>query len=107
MHKGKIIEKAVRSNGVSITNLAKKMNRSRQWIYHIFESNQVSTDIIIEIGKAIHHDFSNDISSISNILKTKPTTNAASDNEGVEYWKQKYILLLEEYNNLLKRKTRK
>lgn len=63
-HKGEIIEKAVRESGHSITKLAKKMGKSRRWVYQIFDSPVVPIDYIMDIGNIIHHDFSQYIKGI-------------------------------------------
>ena len=105
MHKGQVIEKAVRETGISITQLAKKVNKSRQWVYNVFNSQQVPLDVVLEIGKAIHYDFSKDFKQ----LKTYATANDLNvlEENNTDYWKQKYIQLLEEYNQLLKKKSKK
>jgi hypothetical protein len=105
MRKGKVIEKAVRSSGVSITLLAKKLKKSRQWVYHIFESDQVSSDVIADIGKAIHYDFSKDFKNI-HFYSTQENISIVQE-DTVDYWKEKYIDLLEEYNELLKKQSQK
>lgn len=104
MHKGQVIQKAVKESGVAITQLAKKLGKSRQWIYNIFESSQVSVDVIIEVGKAIHHDFSNDFKQLKKYVQ--PGENNKVEEDNVEYWREKYIKLLEEYNQLLKKKKK-
>jgi len=104
MHKGQVIEKAVKESGISITQLAKKIKKSRQSVYNIFETQNVPLDLIIEIGKAIHYDFSKDIKQLK-VYSTKTDTVIAEE-DNAEYWKQKYISLLEEYNQLLKAKKK-
>lgn len=107
-HKGEIIEKAVRESGHSITRLADKMGKSRRWVYQIFESRIVPVDYILAIGKIIHHDFSEEINELKN-YKMSVTKHMTSDQpqsfgnekEEVEYWKNKYLAVLEQYNDLL------
>lgn len=107
-HKGEIIEKAVRESGHSITKLAQKMGKSRRWVYQIFDSAIVPIDYIMEIGKIIHHDFTTDIKGIKlysgglnpRPLEDSPFSNKSKPDE-VELWKEKYMLLLEKYNDLL------
>lgn len=106
MHKGQVIEKAVREAGVSITQLAKKINKSRQWVYNTFESTQVPLDVIIEIGKAIHYDFSKDFKQLKGYTVQTEDNNMVEE-ANADYWKQKYIHLLEEYNQLLKKGKKK
>lgn len=107
-HKGEIIEKAVRESGHSITKLAQKMGKSRRWVYQIFDSSVVPIDYIMEIGKIIHHDFTRDIkgiklyaSGLSSVSFEENTFSGNSKAEELEYWKEKYMILLEKYNDLL------
>ena len=104
MHKGQVIQKAVKESGITITQLAKKLKKSRQSIYNIFDNPQVPLDIIMEIGKAIHYDFSKDFKQLKSYSSQSDSTMAEEGK--VEYWKQKYISLLEEYNQLLKGKKK-
>ena len=104
MHKGQVIEKAVKESSITRTQLAKKLGKSRQWLYNVFESSQVSMDVILEIGKAIHYDFSKDFKQLKNY--SVKTNLSVAEEDNVDYWKQKYILLLEEYNQLLKNKKK-
>jgi len=98
-HKGEIVEKAVRQSGIPLTKLVKRLGKSRKWIYNAFENPQLSIDYILEIGNAIHYDFTNEIKELSSnpnlVSEPKPTYQDA------EYWKNKYLHLLEEYKTLL------
>jgi len=107
-HKGEIIEKAVRESGHSITKLAQKMGKSRRWVYQIFDSAVVPIDYIIEIGKIIHYDFSQDIKGIKmygsdwpSASVDDPRFSGKASSEEAEIWKEKYMALLEKYNDLL------
>ena len=107
-HKGEIIEKAVRESGFSITRLAQRMGKSRRWVYQIFESPTVPVDYILAIGKIIHHDFTEDIKelktykvSMAKQMMNEPSQAFGNDKEEVEYWKNKYLAVLEKYNDLL------
>lgn len=107
-HKGEIIAKAVRESGFSITRLAKGMGKSRRWAYQIFESQTVPVDYILAIGKIIHHDFSEEIQelkaykvNIANQITSDRQLSFGSDKDELEYWKNKYLVILEKYNDLL------
>ena len=109
-HKGEIIEKAVRESGHSITKLAQKMGKSRRWVYQIFDSAVVPIDYIMEIGKIIHYDFSQDIKGIKLYVNDMPPSGVKegrftgkTGSDEAEYWKEKYMTLLEKYNDLLAR----
>jgi hypothetical protein len=97
-HKGEIVEKAVRQSGIPFTKIVKRLGKSRKWIYNAFENPQLSLDVILEIGKIIHYDFSNEIKELNlnnSVNETRPIYNE------VEFWKNKYLLLLEDYKKLL------
>ena len=107
-HKGEIIEKAIRESGFSITRLASRMGKSRRWVYQIFESRTVPVDYILAIGKIIHHDFTEDIKelktykvSMAKQMMNEPVQAFGNEKEEVEYWKNKYLAVLEKYNDLL------
>ena len=102
-HRGEIIKIAVYKSGFSISELAKRLGKSRRWMYLMFENNTVSLDIVLQIGKIIHHDFSNSIKELSTSLKVNESPTAYEKEEiSADYWKNKYLKLLEEYNVMLK-----
>jgi predicted transcriptional regulator len=105
-HRGEIIKEAVYKSGISITELAKRLGKSRRWMYLMFENNSVSLDIVLQIGNIIHHDFSKDIKEFSPSQKVleEPPTIYEKQSADAAYWKDKYLKLLEEYNWLLKQK---
>lgn len=112
-HKGEILEKAVRESGIPLTKLTKKLSRSRRWIYNAFENPNLSIDYILEIGKIIHHDFSEDIVELKRYRNFAAITNLeesgsiTGDTQSVDYWKNKYLRMLEKYNELLEAKISK
>lgn len=108
-HRGEIIRKAVYDSGYTITDIAKSIGKSRKWMYLMFENSNVSLDIVLKIGKIIHYDFSEDIKEFSGFLRTStlPKTLYSKEETSVDYWKDKYLQLLEEYNALLKKQDAK
>lgn len=107
LHKGEIIEKAVREKQFSITLLSKKLKKSRKYVYNLFEKNDVSLDIMLQIGKIIHYDFSQDLKSINKIPKEyqiEVVTNSLLEYDDIKYWKSKYFELLEQHKNLLEKR---
>ena len=107
-HRGEIVKKAIYQSGMSITLIANKIGKSRRLVYQMFENSNVSLDIIIQIGDIIHYDFSDEIREINytkgNLLDSSLASYGKVTNEEVEYWKNKYLKLLEEFNELLKNK---
>jgi transcriptional regulator with XRE-family HTH domain len=101
-HRGEIIKEAIYKSGYPITELAKRMGKSRRWVYLLFENATVSIDLIINIGIIIHYDFSKEIEGFqSEVLKLNESPTPYL--KGEDYWKNKYLNLLEEYNELLKK----
>ncbi len=104
-HRGEIVEKVVRQSGIPLTQLAKKLGKSRRWIYNAFDNPTLSMDLISEIGRIIHHDFSNEILEFKylNPIFTEGAdiTYQSLNENSAEYWKNKYLILLEKYNALL------
>lgn len=105
-HRGEIIKEAIYKSGFPITELAKKLGKSRRWMYLMFDNNNVSLDLVLQIGKIIHYDFSDEIREFNpyqNVIN-EPTIDYKREESQVEYWKNKYLKLLEEYNEILKKK---
>lgn len=107
IHRGEIVEQAVRQSGISITSVAKRLGKSRRHLYNIFEEPNVSIDVVLQISKVIHYDFTEVIPEIKKSSHIQEVTDSSSQYETektVEYWKDKYLSLLERYNELLEQK---
>lgn len=105
-HYGEIVEKVVRREGHSLTDIAKMMGVNRRSIYNWFLQQRLKPDTILRIGRAIKHDFSIEFPNlfVSDDFKVeaKIVSASSSDNgEEVNTWMEKYIDLLERYNHLL------
>ncbi len=109
LHRGEIIEKAIRESGYSITTVAQRLGKSRRWMYLLFDNPAVSIELILQIGKIIYHDFSLEFPEIIQGKKVanEPENKGYGNNEEVSFWKEKYFTLLEEYNALLKQELGK
>ena len=105
-HRGEIIKEAIYTSGCTVTEIAKSIGKSRRWMYLMFENSNVSLDIVLQIGKIIHYDFSLEIKEFSPSQKIieKASFDSKKEDSDAEYWKNKYLNLLEEYNDLLKMK---
>ena len=94
VHAGQLLKKAVTDSGIKISELARKIGRSRRLIYIMFDKQHVPLHYILQIGEAINRDFfaetNSDHSNISNLYQKE------------RYWKDKYLKILEEHNELLK-----
>lgn len=109
-HYGEIIERTIRRNGYSISELARLTKVNRRSIYNWFNQPKFKPDIIFKIGCALKHDFSNEFPELFSAedfqqafanSKLINTEILAEEIEKINYWKDKYINLLEEYNHML------
>ncbi|AMR30096.1 hypothetical protein A0256_01025 [Mucilaginibacter sp. PAMC 26640] len=109
-HHGQIVEYVVRKNGYSITDLATQLNVKRRSIYNYFQTPNLKYDIIYKIGLIVRHDFSKEFPHLFttdqfDLKKNRRDQNFKSLSEeksGSDFWKDKYIKLLEVYNGELR-----
>ena len=99
---GQLLEKEVRKSGYPISKLAKRIGYTRQHIYNLFAQQHIDLQLLDEIGKIIHVDFSESVKSLkkySSVESQEPrTVYHLPDND----FKEKYYSLLEEHQQLLK-----
>lgn len=108
-HHGKIVEYRVRKNGYSISDLARSTQVNRRSIYNWFTQKDLKTSTIHKIGCVLRHDFSLEFPELFSSDDFKQVYRAqqsykSSDQylfEEPEIWKNKYIDLLERYNQIL------
>ena len=110
VHRGEIIKHVVHESGYSITTLAKRLKKSRRWVYYIFEKPNVPLDVVLDIGKILHHDFSIEMKGVSLYATVSSPARKVNDprvfdseEDEVTHWKEQYYSLLEKYNDLLER----
>jgi len=108
-HFGEIIEKVIRRNGYNISEVAKLMNVNRRSIYNWFAQPKLKAEVIFKIGCVLRHDFSKEFPELFSSEeferafeeKKQHALMATVEHEKVNFWKDKYIQLLEEYNQIL------
>lgn len=106
IHQGEHIRQVIKDSGVSITSLCKKLQKSRRWLYDILQQPQVSVDVLIQLGAALHYNL---IADFPQYVKYQhhltPFSSEPTLKEGdVNYWREKYFTILEQYSNLLEEK---
>ncbi|MFA9212268.1 MAG: hypothetical protein ACEQSR_00275 [Candidatus Methylacidiphilales bacterium] len=103
-HRGETVEKAVRDSGIPISSLAKKLGKSRRHIYNLFQYHNLDWETIAQVGEIIKIDFTDVFPEFKKQIAQKSSENSIeSPIEDIDFWKNKYISLLEEYNKLLKK----
>jgi len=103
-HRGQLVEKIIRRSGLSLTKLSHRLGISRNTLYNRFQNPKLGYRFILEVGRIIHHDFTNDFPDMKEEIELLGEGPIRSmDRETVELWKSegKYIALLEKYAKLL------
>ncbi|HKG05829.1 MAG TPA: helix-turn-helix transcriptional regulator [Pedobacter sp.] len=109
LHHGQTIERIIRRNGYSITELARLTSVNRRSVYNWFNQRHLKPEIIYRIGAVINYDFSTifpgifmneDFNPSEHNKLTEPESPVSRSQEDT-IWKDKYIELLERYNELL------
>lgn len=109
IHVGNILEQVLRMERIGISELSRKLRVSRRTIYNWFEQENLNIQILLEVGEIIGHDFTaelpeNLLNRHQNVLNEEDkslVSNTDVDNNSVYFWMNKYINLLEKYNDLL------
>ncbi len=106
IHHGETIEKVVRRNGHSITDVAKLTKVNRRSVYNWFNQPRLKPEIIYKIGCVINHDFSAELPQLftpedfeRGFKEHAPLEQRTDVNNDI--WKDKYIDLMERYTALL------
>jgi DNA-binding XRE family transcriptional regulator len=98
LHMGQLLERVIRKKGLNISELAKTVGVNRRSMYNWFAEADLKAGILDKISVAIDHDFNKEIHSSVRRAEILANQNSARDDE---YWKDKYIDLLERYSELL------
>ena len=110
LHHGQIVERIIRRNGHSISELARLAKVNRRSVYNWFNQRNLKPEIIFRIGCVLNYDFSSEFPNLFSkeefVRKNTPFINELSpkiapEKGEVNFWKDKYIDLLERYNQLL------
>jgi hypothetical protein len=105
VHVGKQLEDAVRASEWSITALAQKLKLSRKTIYNYFENPDLDEFIVKRFENVLHVyilPVQNEALWSQKANHNKP--DGSSENTA-QYWKNKYLELLEKYTQLLEKMT--
>lgn len=102
LHMGQLLEKAIRKKGLNITAIARAIGVQRRTMYNWFSTKELNVDIMQRISKVIVYDFGQP--ELAPAIVVPDVVEVANDlvtikNE--EYWKDKYIDLLERYSSIL------
>jgi lambda repressor-like predicted transcriptional regulator len=104
VHRGKILEKAIREKGYTFAAAAKRMNLSRRTLYNYFEEPDLSWQKLIDFDQQLHLNLAEHFTQMSKFSSPSNTNNQVEEGLAPDFWRNKYIELLEKYTSLLERK---
>lgn len=110
IHIGKKIKEELYKQNVSVTGFAKKINRTRNVIYNIFERESIDTDLLNKIGKVLNCDFFSvysaqkeyAIEAMKNFNSREPEAHYGKQGEEIERLQQQVRTLSVEISYLKK-----
>lgn len=102
-HRGKILENAIREKGYTFAAAAKRMNISRRTLYNYFDEPELAWQKIIDFDKTLLLGLTGKFTEMSKYMLSNTSDNIAVDENDPDYWKNKYIALLERYTKLLEK----
>lgn len=89
---GQQIKAVVESRGITVTEFAKRINKSRENVYSIFGRKTIDTGLLDTISRVLEYDFFSHFSSTYQLLNSRIQT-LEEENQ-----------LLKEYNALLRKR---
>ena len=102
IHIGKKIKEEVYKQRISITIFAKKISRSRNVVYDIFERESVDTALLNKIGKVLSRDFFSLYSAQKEYSQDGMKTFHFAESEGQYQKVSEQITQLQQENQALK-----
>jgi len=103
-HRGKILEECIKEKGYSIAAAAKRMNISRRTLYNYFEDPELAWQKLINFEEILHLDLSSRFTQLSKYRANFTQSDTVTESSDADYWRNKYIDLLEKYTRLLEKK---
>ncbi|UKT62842.1 helix-turn-helix domain containing protein [Pedobacter mucosus] len=110
LKQGEVLERIVRRDRMGISELSRKLNVSRRTIYNWFSQDRINHEVIWQIGTLLGQDLSasfpdvfpkQDLGQRTASSLEQNTKSNNGDSNSVYFWMNKYIHLLEKYNELL------
>ena len=107
---GQVVERAVRRKSMGISEIARKLGVSRRTLYNWFDMKELSPDIVSKIGFVIGYDFARDFPEgffkgtkafVTEVSAGASGFPGVSPKDPVYYWMNRYIKLLENFNEKL------
>jgi transcriptional regulator with XRE-family HTH domain len=114
-HAGELVKAVVADRGISVALLARRLGRSRQFVYNLFEKPSLDLELLHLLRKELNYPFAELMGNDPKVrmygtsyLSEAEYNNLSEQLEAAirekELWKDKYTRLLEEMNRLLQQR---
>ncbi|MFN3530738.1 MAG: helix-turn-helix domain-containing protein [Bacteroidia bacterium] len=111
-HAGELVRSVVRERGISVSELARRLSRSRQFIYNLYQRKSIDTAILHDLRAILNYPFTELLGQESgyktysgDYLSEKAYVDIQDElktlRTEMQMWKDKYMELLEFTNQLL------
>lgn len=113
IHRGQLLESAMKASRLNIEFVAKKAGYSRSSYYKHILDKELDFHILAVYGKALKYDFTEELPEMPKYLVEEPeqdygkTPTLKEALKQRDQWKDKYYELLEKYNKLIEAKMKK
>ena len=107
LNRGQVLATAVEATGLNKEDVANKAGYSRSAYYKHIENPELDYHILMAYGRAIRYDFTEEFPDMPKYIVEEPGdgfNKPATLEEAVlllEKWKDKYLELLEKYNQII------
>ncbi|MCQ6959214.1 helix-turn-helix domain-containing protein [Mucilaginibacter aquariorum] len=107
LHRGKVVEYIARRHPMGLSAICRKLGISRRTLYNWFEKEALPHYVIAQLGSVIDHDFTVEFPGEACKVKRPDNDHAIGDicdieeEAQVHFWMNKYIDLLEKFNQSL------
>lgn len=112
IHRGQVLQAAVDATRLNKKDVAEKAGYSRASYYKHIQEPELDFHILAAYGKAIKYDFSEELHDMPKYALSEPDIpygKVLTAEEAIhqrDYWKDKYLELLEKYNRLIEERMK-
>ena len=110
VHRGEALQAAISNSDLTIKQITTRARFSRSSYYNHIADPNLPFEVLIKYGKVIKHDFTQEIPGMEKYQfsdEITPRPQPKTFDEAIadrDYWRDKYIALLERYNNVIEQK---
>jgi hypothetical protein len=111
VHRGETLQAAIGKSDLTIKQITTRAHFSRSSYYNHIADPNLPIEVLVKYGKVLKHDFTQDIPGMEKYQfndEIVPRPQPKTFDEAIvdrDYWRDKYIQLLEKYNAVMEGKV--